>query len=315
MQQIARVVVWPVVVTLSIAGFALGFATGQPLVALMLVPAAMTALLVPLEHWMPAVGQGSALDDPQVGHDIVHSLVGQGFGNQLGGAIVAGAMALPLGWAGGRFGFAFWPTGWPLALQVLVGILVADGMEYARHRAAHHYQMLWRVHALHHSGDRMHVLKSGRGHFLDMVLRHLLLFLPLAAIGTPTTVLMAYVAAVTVLGPIGHSNVDVRLPSFLHWLVMTPQVHRIHHAQERELALANYVNVFPVWDVLFGTFQDPTRVQPTGFGIENDTMPRSLWGQIAAPFAWGRLVMRAAERPGSTAGPSGVGTLAHEHRV
>ncbi len=296
MQHIARVVVWPVVVTLSIAGFALGFASGQPLIALALVPVAITTLLVPLEEWMPAVRQGSALSDPQARQDIFHTIVGQGFGNQLGGALVAGAMALPLGWAGSRFGFAFWPASWPLALQVLLGILVADGLEYARHRAEHHYETLWRVHALHHSVDRMHVLKSGRGHFLDMVLRHLVVFLPLAAIGTPTVILLAYVAAVMVLGPIGHSNVDVCLPGFLHRVVMTPQVHRIHHARELQLALANYANVFPLWDVLFGTFQDPTRVRAVDFGIEDDTMPASLWGQIAAPFAWQRLVARAVEQ-------------------
>jgi ornithine lipid hydroxylase len=294
MHQIARLVVWPFVVTLTSAAFALGFAAGQPVVALMFVPVVTTALLVPLEQWMPAVRQGSALDDPQVRQDMVHTVVGQGFGNQLGEAIVAGALALWFGWAGSRLGVTLWPASWPLVLQVVLGLLLADGLEYARHRAEHRYDWLWRIHALHHSVDRMHVLKSGRGHFLDMVLRHLTVFLPLAAIGTPTTILLAYVAAVTVLGTIGHSNVDMRLPGFLHRLVMTPHVHRIHHARDVDLALANYANVFPVWDLLFGTFSDPARVRPTGFGIERDTMPASLWGQIASPFASPRSVAPAS---------------------
>jgi sterol desaturase/sphingolipid hydroxylase (fatty acid hydroxylase superfamily) len=293
MTHIARLVVWPLVVVLTSAGFVLGFATGHPMVALMLVPTATTVLLVALEQCMPAVKQGSALDDPQVRQDIVHTVVGQGFGNQLGEALAAGTMALWFGWAGSQLGLGLWPATWPLALQVLLGILLADGLEYARHRAEHCYEWLWRVHALHHSVDRMHVLKSGRGHFLDMVLRHLTVFLPLAAIGTPATVLLAYVAAVTVLGTIGHSNVDMRLPGFLHRLVMTPHVHRIHHARDVDLALANYANVFPLWDLLFGTFSDPARVQPSGFGIEDDTMPASLWGQIASPFARPRGVAPA----------------------
>jgi sterol desaturase/sphingolipid hydroxylase (fatty acid hydroxylase superfamily) len=284
MAHIARLVVWPFVVTLTSAAFALGFATGYPIIALMLVPVATTALLIAMEQWWPAVRQGSALDDPEARHDIVHTVVGQGFGNQLGEAIVAGALAVFAGWAGNRVDIALWPTSWPLTLQVLLGILLADGLEYARHWAAHRYDWLWRIHALHHSVDRMHVLKSGRGHFLDMVLRHLTVFLPLAMIGAPTTILLAYVAAVTVLGGIGHSNIDMRLPAFLHRLVMTPHVHRIHHARDVDLALANYANVFPVWDLLFGTFGDPARVRPTGFGIEHDTMPASLWGQMASPF-------------------------------
>ncbi len=296
MQRFGRAVAWPVVVMLSSAGFALGFATGQAVVALMLVPGVAWAVIGALEVWIPAVRQESTWRDPQALRDVFHTVVGQGFGNQLGAAMVAGALALSSGWAGGRLGFALWPADWPLALQVVLGVFLADGVDYARHRAEHEWNWLWPVHALHHSVDRMHVLKSGRGHFLDMVLRHVVVFLPLAAIGMPTAILLAYVAAVTVLGPIGHSNVDVRLPRFLHRVLMTPHVHRLHHAREPELAFSNYANVFPVWDVLFGTFQDPTRVRPAGFGIENDTMPASLWGQLAAPFAWWRLTAGALTR-------------------
>jgi sterol desaturase/sphingolipid hydroxylase (fatty acid hydroxylase superfamily) len=305
MQHIARFVVWPVVVTLALAGYAFGFASGRPFVTLMLVPVAISVLLLPLEEWLAAVPRSGALRDPQLPQDLLHAVLGQGFGNQVGTALVAGAMAMLLGSAGGRFGLALWPADWPMALQILVGVFVVDGLEYARHRAAHCFAWLWRAHALHHSADRMHVLKSGRGHFLDMVLRHLLVFLPLAAIGTPTVVLLAWVAALTALGTIGHANVDVRVPRFLHRLVMTPQVHRVHHGQEVELALANYANVFPVWDVLFGTFRDPARGQPARFGIEDDRMPTSFWRQIAAPFAWRRLVadgQTEAVAPSSTCG-------------
>ena len=241
-------------------------------------------------------------------HDIVHTVVGQGFGNQLGEAIVAGVLAVSAGWAGSRLDLAPWPASWPLALQVLVGVLLADGLEYARHRASHRYDWLWRIHALHHSVDRMHVLKSGRGHFIDMVLRHLTVFLPLALIGTPTTILLAYVAAVTVLGGIGHSNVDMWLPGFLHRLVMTPHVHRIHHARDGDLALANYANVFPLWDVLFGTFSDPARVRLTGFGIEHDTMPASLWGQIRVAVR-AAAQRRAGQLTWSTRSPRRSGSL------
>lgn len=292
MTHVARLVVWPLVVAITSAGFVLGFATGHPVVALTFVPVATMLLLVALEQWMPAIGQSGALDDPESGHDVVHLIVGQGFGNQLGEALVAGALAVFAGWAGNRVDVALWPTSWPLALQVLLGVLLADGLEYVRHRAAHRYAWLWRIHELHHSLDRMHVLKSGRGHFLDMVCRHLTVFLPLAMIGTPTTVLLAYVAAVTALGGIGHANVAMRLPAFLHRIVMTPHVHRIHHARDVHLALANYANVFPLWDLLFGTFRDPTRARPTDFGIEHDTMPASLWGQMASPFVRPGIVER-----------------------
>jgi sterol desaturase/sphingolipid hydroxylase (fatty acid hydroxylase superfamily) len=292
-QHFARLAAWPVAVALSCAGFAVAFAAGQAALGLLVVPGLVWSVIVPLERFIPAIPCADAWRDPRAGQDILHSLVGQGFGNQLGNALAAGALALGAGWAGGQLGAGLWPARWPLAAQVLLGVFVADGFEYARHRAEHAWGWLWPVHALHHSVDRMNVLKSGRGHFLDMVLRHVLVFLPLAAVGAPAEILLAYVAAVIVLGPIGHSNVDVRLPAWLHRVLMTPQVHRIHHARAPELAFSNYANVFPLWDILFGTFQDPARVAPDDFGVEGDTMPASLWGQLAAPFAWRRLVRRA----------------------
>jgi sterol desaturase/sphingolipid hydroxylase (fatty acid hydroxylase superfamily) len=285
----ARLAAWPLVVSISCISFALGFASGWAQLALFLGPGIAWVLILAFEAAIPWVTQPSAWRDPQAGQDLFHTLVGQGIGNQLGAAIVAGALALPLGWAGGRFGMDIWPAHWPLALQIAVGVFLADGIEYARHRAEHSWNWLWPVHALHHSVDRMHVLKSGRGHFLDMVLRHVVAFLPMAAVGVPAEVLLAYIAAVNVLGPIGHSNVDVRVPAFLHSVLMTPQVHRIHHARSPGLTFSNYANVFPVWDVLFGTFRNPSRVVPDGFGIENDPMPGSLWGQLASPFAWRRF--------------------------
>ena len=200
-------------------------------------------------------------------------------------------MALWFGWAGSQLGVALWPVTWPLALQVVLGILIADGLEYARHRAEHRYGWLWRVHALHHSVDRMHVLKSGRGHFLDMVLRHLTVFLPLAAIGTPPTILLAYVAAVAVLGTIGHSNVDMRLPGFLQLLATTRHVHRIHHACDGDLALANYANVFPVWTRCSGRSAYPPACGPPASG-SSTTRCRRRSGASSRRRSRGRAASR-----------------------
>ena len=140
----------------------------------------------------------------------------------------------------------------------------------------------------------MNVLKSGRGHFLDMSFRSLCVYAPMVAIGVPTEVLLWYAAAITVFGPIGHSNVAVRLPSFVHRLVLTPQAHRIHHARDVGLAMSNYANVFPLWDILFGSFEHPDKHRPPEFGVEDDPMPRSFAGQLLAPFVWKRLARRAA---------------------
>ncbi len=97
--------------------------------------------------------------------------------------------------------------------------------------------------------------------------------------------MFAYAAAVTVFGPVAHANVSLRVPSFLHRLVMTPQVHRIHHARPLALSCSNYANVFPIWDVLFGTFTHPDEVSSFDYGVEEGTQPDDFVGQTLAPFA------------------------------
>ena len=130
-------------------------------------------------------------------------------------------------------------------------------------------------------------MKSGRGHFLDMLLRNLVVYAPLALVGTPREVLLAYAAAVTVFGPIAHANVSVAVPSFLHRLVLTPQVHRIHHARAMALSCSNYANVLPLWDVLFGSFEHPDRTPAFDYGCEDDRRPQGFIDQILDPLrAW-----------------------------
>jgi sterol desaturase/sphingolipid hydroxylase (fatty acid hydroxylase superfamily) len=283
---------WPLFVVGSSAGFALGFQLGAAELALFAVPAVAVTLLVALEALAPArAGQG-AWRDPALWRDVGHQVIGQVFGNQLGELLFLGAAALVAGRLSAYLGMELWPSHWPLAVQGLLLVFLADGLEYGRHRLTHTVSWLWPIHALHHSVDRMHVLKSGRGHFLDMVFRNLAVFAPLVALGVPGEVLLWYPAAVTALGPIGHSNVALRVPGFLHRVLMTPQVHWIHHERELRLSLSNYANVFPLWDLLFGSYRHPEGRESTDFGIEGDPMPADFAGQLLSPFT-----LRAAPNP------------------
>jgi sterol desaturase/sphingolipid hydroxylase (fatty acid hydroxylase superfamily) len=92
------------------------------------------------------------------------------------------------------------------------------------------------------------------------------------------------VSAISIFGPVAHSNLHLRLPRLAHRLVLTPQLHRLHHSIE-PAARGNYTNVLPVWDLLFGTFVDPDRVSSTAVGVPDDPMPPTFLGQVAAPFA------------------------------
>src|SRR6186713_1464284 len=61
-----------------------------------------------------------------------------------------------------------WPSHWPLALQLVFALFLAEGISYWQHRLIHRVPWLWRFHALHHSGERLNLLRAGRFHFVDI---------------------------------------------------------------------------------------------------------------------------------------------------
>ena len=289
LRAIAHVMTWPFIVIGTSAGFALGFELGFAEVSLALVPLLAFVLLFALEFGLPERSGAGSWRDPQAWNDITHNIVGQGGGNALGQASFVFGSALLAGEISARWGGNLWPAEWPFWLQVPLLIFLADGLDYLRHRLEHSVAWLWPIHALHHDIDRLNIIKSGRGHVLDMLFRNLVCYAPLALVGVPREVLLTYAAAVTVFGPVAHANVSVWVPRFLHRWVLTPQVHRIHHARALALSCSNYANVFPIWDILFGTFEHPEAHPSFDYGIEDGHQPADFAGQVLDPFAqWRR---------------------------
>jgi sterol desaturase/sphingolipid hydroxylase (fatty acid hydroxylase superfamily) len=290
-----RDLLWPVFVLASALVYGAAFASGAPgLLVLFAIPSAQIALLFLLELWIPGEPRGAALRDPALGIDLSHTLLGNGLGGPLGQLLLLAATALAAGELAERVGGSLWPRSWPFAAQAALAIVLADGLDVLRHRAFHRSAKLWRFHALHHGGDRLHIGKSGRNHFVDVASRGLVVFVPLALLGAPGEALLAYPAAVQVLGPIAHANLDLRIPDFLHRIVLTPQGHRIHHARRPALALHNYANVLPPWDLLFGTFLDPSGRERPAAGLDDDPNPPGFLAQVLAPLGWRRGAARGA---------------------
>lgn len=308
--RLLRTALWPAVVATTTLGFIATAATGQLETGLLAVPMVFILVLFGLELVIPDRRGADSARDPQLWNDVFHSAVGQGAGNALGQAVFVFAAALLAGEISERWGSNLWPAHWSIWVQVPLAVVLADGIDYWRHRWMHESSWLWHVHALHHNGDRLNVLKSGRGHFLDMFFRNLLCYAPLALIGVPREVMLAYAAAVTVFGPVAHANVSLRVPPFLHRWLLTPQVHRIHHGQPLELSCSNYANVFPFWDVLFGTFEHPDDQPHFEYGVEHDTIPPDIVGQTLAPLVEWRAAWRsrraAHQGPGRTPNASPV---------
>jgi ornithine lipid hydroxylase len=191
---------------------------------------------------------------------------------------------------------ALWPTSWPLALQVALGLLAGEFSTYWVHRFQHHTRFLWRLHAVHHSSERLYWLNSSRNHPIDEVLIVMATALPLHLLGAPHLIVSLILVFGTIHFIFQHSNVDVTLGS-MRYIFNLAEVHRWHHSRRLTDSNANYGLVLLVWDWVFRTFHYPPDRAPLDLGLaEPVDFPTRYWAQLASPFSarlWG-----PARRPG-----------------
>ena len=169
----------------------------------------------------------------------------------------------------------------PLALQVIEILLLGDLIGYWLHRLFHRGR-LWPFHAVHHSSTEVDWLSSVRLHPLNDVPTRVLQAAPFVLLGFPVKIVAIYVPFLTLYAIMLHANVDWTYGP-LRRVIASPVFHRWHHTRETEALDKNFAGLFPLWDILFGTYYMPKDKFPREFGIP-DPMPEGLLGQLAYPF-------------------------------
>jgi sterol desaturase/sphingolipid hydroxylase (fatty acid hydroxylase superfamily) len=255
----------------------------NPGVALVVVGFAQLAVISALETVIPYRRSWSWWDDRQCGNDLAHWLVNTALGPLITAGLSTALIAVAAR-ARTELGATIWPEAWPLAAQFIVVVIVSDIGDWVKHWLLHHVDWLWRVHALHHNPTKMHAVKSLRFHVLEVPLRFAVRSVPLILIGAPEHLVLWYLAVVTFLGKLNHSNLDMPLPSWVHYVVSTAEVHRLHHSVELELGNSNLASITMLPDLVFGTFKHPDAHRLGECGIEPDTVPRGLWAQLLFPL-------------------------------
>lgn len=180
----------------------------------------------------------------------------------------------------------FWPHGWPVWVQMLLMMFTADFLRYWLHRAAHEWIPLWRVHAVHHSVQKLYWLNVGRFHPIDKSLQFLCDALPFILLGVSKEVMTLYFVVYAIKGFFQHSNVDTKL-GWLNYIISGPELHRWHHSKRVKESNSNYGNNVIVWDILFGTFFMPKDSAVAELGLFNRNYPSSFISQLKTPFIKG----------------------------
>jgi sterol desaturase/sphingolipid hydroxylase (fatty acid hydroxylase superfamily) len=171
--------------------------------------------------------------------------------------------------------FPTWPIG-EAGLSLVAGFLLLDFLRYAVHRCEHAVPFFWRFHALHHSDPDVDVTTSVRHHPVEYLLASAVYWTALLVLGVPAIIVLSYGLALFATAAVQHGN--IRLPESLErWLqpvLITTDLHRIHHSVSFDQANSNYGAVFSIWDRLFGTHTRLTRAQHDDivFGVRD--LPR-----------------------------------------
>lgn len=258
--------------------------------ALLAMTVANMALIAILEIIVPLRRDWSWWRDGQSINDLVHGALLSIVGPRLGEAVLAGSIGIAAAFLASQAPGGVWPAAWPLWAQVLLAAVISDFSDWAKHWGYHNVAPLWPIHALHHGVDRMHVFKAGRLHFLEAAIRFAVLSAPLIVLGAGGDVILWYAAVMNVLGNLNHSNVDMPMPGFVHYVFATPAVHRLHHEIDADLGRSNLAPGTMLPDLLFGTFRHPHRHPLQSVGTEANPIPGNLLVQLGSPLIWPILV-------------------------
>lgn len=173
--------------------------------------------------------------------------------------------------------------GWLMAIEAFI---LFDLLLYWAHRLAHEVPFFWRFHRIHHSSERLDWIAGIRNHPLDGVFI-VGPFVLLTVAGFQLQVVGAAAVVQAVLGIFIHANVRWRLRP-LHRIVLTPEFHHWHHANQPEAINTNYSVGLTVWDQLFGTYHMPADARPQVYGTDDPVAPGVI-GQLRDPFRGLRL--------------------------
>jgi sterol desaturase/sphingolipid hydroxylase (fatty acid hydroxylase superfamily) len=179
----------------------------------------------------------------------------------------------------------------PFWLVVIASVVVMDFIIYLQHVMVHAVPALWRLHRMHHADLDFDVTTGARFHPLEILLSMLIKFATIAVLGPPVLAVVIFEVILNATAMFNHGN--VRLPlgidRVLRWLVVTPDMHRVHHSVEDDEANSNFGFNLPWWDRLFGTYRDQPRAghEAMTIGIHKYREPKQVaWlpGMLLLPF-------------------------------
>ena len=169
---------------------------------------------------------------------------------------------------------------WPAWLEILVAVVVLDFMIYIQHVVVHMVPMFWRFHIVHHSDLDLDVSSGFRFHPVEIALSMLYKLFIVLALGPSVLAVIIFEAVLNGMAQFSHSNIHLpeALDRVLRYVLVTPDMHRIHHSVEVNETNSNYGFNLSIWDRFLGTYiADAKKPQPEiDIGVDRFRTPEEV---------------------------------------
>jgi sterol desaturase/sphingolipid hydroxylase (fatty acid hydroxylase superfamily) len=178
----------------------------------------------------------------------------------------------------------------PAWAAIPVGIILLDLAIYLQHVLFHAVPALWRLHRMHHADLEFDVTTGIRFHPIEILLSMGIKLAVVAALGTPAVAVLIFEILLNATSMFNHGNVELpaRLDRALRWIVVTPEMHRVHHSIKPRETNSNFGFNLPWWDRLFGTYRDQPEAGHVGMSIGidqfRDAREQRLDRMLTQPF-------------------------------
>lgn len=182
-----------------------------------------------------------------------------------------------------------WSSG-PAWAKVLVAILVLDFAIYLQHVASHLVPVLWRFHRMHHADVDFDVTTAIRFHPVEIALSMLYKVAWVLVLGPSAVAVVAFEVILNACALFNHANLALPLPldRVLRLVLVTPDMHRVHHSVHSDEHDSNFGFNLSIWDRLFGTYRGAPRGghdgMTIGLGAYQSSEPTRLGWSLCLPF-------------------------------
>ncbi len=188
-----------------------------------------------------------------------------------------------------RIGLLQWLPSLPLWARFVTGLLLLDLIgAWLIHWIQHKVKWMWKFHLVHHTDTCVDTTTANRHHPGESLFRFVFTILAVVVSGAPMWIVFAYQSLSVALSQFNHAN--IRLPEAvnkaLSLVIVTPNMHHVHHHYQQPYTDTNYGNIFSIWDRIFGTFAKVDQ-NDLIYGVDTHMKREEnsrLWNLLQIPF-------------------------------